>query len=257
MAVDIDKYFNPRRADYSYYRRFCVRMSRRLLGQATIAAFVVLAGLSCGDGDMLQDPPVALTGNIKLRVRVHLLQSEEVDELNATLTDDEVGTLFIGVNRIWEQARITWNVESITREQAESEQAFEKLLRGAISNPLEVLLSIFPRENLLRDEWNVFVLKDLGDIAGGIYISFRDTQVVFFAEFGPTGAQAPAGLGPRILAHELGHSLGLQHVPCTPEGNLMAPGCPAQDRTRLVAAQIEAARLQAATGRAFVGNSAL
>ena len=114
--MHVNKYFSPRRADYSYNRCFRDRMSRRLLGQATIAAFVALASLSCGDGNTLQEPPVVPTGNINLRVRVHLLQSDQVDALNATMTDDQVGTLFAGVNRIWAQARIAWNVESMTRE---------------------------------------------------------------------------------------------------------------------------------------------
>lgn len=53
----------------------------------------------------------------------------------------------------------------------------------------------------------------------------------------------------RILAHELGHSLTLPHVSCTPAGNLMSPGCAGSDRARLTAGQIERARAQAATGR--------
>ena len=55
----------------------------------------------------------------------------------------------------------------------------------------------------------------------------------------------------RILAHELGHSLGLVHVPCADQGNLMAASCPLGTRTLLDATQITGARLQAETGRPF------
>ena len=55
----------------------------------------------------------------------------------------------------------------------------------------------------------------------------------------------------RILAHELGHSLGLAHVACTTGGNLMAAGCTLGSRTFLNAIQITRVRLQAETGRPF------
>ena len=53
----------------------------------------------------------------------------------------------------------------------------------------------------------------------------------------------------RILAHELGHSLGLVHVPCAGQGNLMAAGYTLGTRTLLDVIQITEARLQAETGK--------
>jgi len=183
-----------------------------------------------------------------------VLQSDDVEELDATIGDDELSEMFASVNTIWDQAQIGWNIESIARERAQSSEDFPSLLRGTDANAREVLLSIFPRENLLAGEWNVFVIRDLGNVAGGVYISFAEAQLILFAEVGPNGAQEPSGSGPRILARELGHSLGLPHVPCVPDGNLMAPGCPARDRTQLVDTQITAARRQAAAGGPFVAN---
>ncbi len=68
------------------------------------------------------------------------------------------------------------------------------------------------------------------------------------SEVDPTGLRDLAGSGPRILAHELGHSLSLFHVACTDAGNLMSPGCPLGQRTQLTAGQVDMARLQASTG---------
>jgi hypothetical protein len=71
------------------------------------------------------------------------------------------------------------------------------------------------------------------------------------AEFDPTGARDLVVSGPRILAHELGHSISLEHGPCTTVGNLMAPGCTTGERTRLTEDQITFALRQARFNRPF------
>jgi hypothetical protein len=51
------------------------------------------------------------------------------------------------------------------------------------------------------------------------------------------------------LAHELGHSLGLEHVPCDSTRNIMANGCWSPSRlSTLTADQIQRARKQATLG---------
>ena len=210
---------------------------------ATIALVALLA-FGCGDDGEVQAP----LQNITLDVRVHLLRSTESGPLNATLDEAAVATLMEGVNAIWEPAGITWRVESVIDEAAGNTADYERALRGEIPVTIELISAVIPRD-MLSGGWDVFVINDLGSVAAGIYLGF--IPAVLFAENGPVGAQAPDGIGPRILAHELGHSLSLVHVPCTPEGNLMAPGCPSQDRTRLTAGQISAVRAQASAGRPF------
>ncbi len=230
-------------------------MMQRPLRAAWPIALVAALGLCCGNATAPETPSDLPTGNTVLSVRVHLLQSNELEALNATLDARDVALLFAGANRIWEPAGVRWRIESIIREPARNAAAYDKIFRGEGADPLDVMLSIFPRENLFGDGWDVFVLRDFGRVgAGGVYISFREAQVAVVAEIGSGGEQRPSGSGPRVLAHELGHSLGLQHVSCTTAGNLMAPGCRGQDRTRLTAAQIQTVRQQAAKGRPFVGN---
>ncbi len=215
-----------------------------------IAPILLLAfgAVACSDGAGTISDPGELE-NITLGVRVHLLESEQFAALDATLTESDVAVLFEGVNEIWSQAGITWRVESVVREPALDGTSFIAALSGAIPITGEVLASILPGDNVLPGKWNVFIVRDFGNFAGGVYLDFRGA--VIFPENGPIGPQDPATDGRRILAHELGHSLSLQHVPCTSVGNLMAPGCFAQDRTRLEPAQIAPARAQASRGRPF------
>jgi hypothetical protein len=214
------------------------------------APFVLLAfgAVACSDDTGSITDPGELE-SITLDVRVHLLESDQFAALDATLTESDVAVLFEGVNEIWSQAGITWRVESVVREPALDGTAFIAALSGAIPVTGEVLASILPGDNVLPGKWNVFVVRDFGNFAGGVYLDFRGA--VIFPENGPIGPQDPAADGRRILAHELGHSLSLLHVPCTPAGNLMSPGCFAEDRTRLESGQIGPARAQASRGSPF------
>lgn len=136
-----------------------------------------------------------------LNVQVHLLQSDELDALNATLRVLDIETLFTGANRTWMRAGIRWNVESIVRERAENVERYKRALRGDSADLRQVMLSVLPREKLIGRAWNVIVLGDFGDIVGAAYLSSPDVQVIFFAEVGSAGAQDPTGSGPRVLAH--------------------------------------------------------
>lgn|GEM_PF-1982166 len=181
-----------------------------------------------------------------LDVRVHLLESAESDGVTTTLSETEVADVFEAVNEVWDQAAIVWRIESIVRAEASDPGPFQRFLDGVDAPSIEAIAGIIPRNELLDDYWDVFLIRDLGGLAGGIY--FPSIPAVLQPELDPLGARGLDGGLARILAHELGHALSLPHVPCTADGNLMAPGCFSGDRSRLGEEQIEAARRQAGEG---------
>ncbi len=205
------------------------------------ATLTVIVSLACGDGGDVAGPPDNRLPTLRLPVRVHVLSSR-LAPFAGTFSDAQVGRLLDRANEVWAAADIEWQLESVVRESAESEDALEQALQGAIPLTTDLLASVFPKGQF-SDGWDVFVVRDLSVIGvPGVY--FSTVPMVVSSEVDPSGLGDPG----RILAHELGHSLTLLHVPCTPAGNLMAPSCPSQDRTRLDAGQIQQSRTQAGLG---------
>jgi len=206
---------------------------------------IALISGACSDSAGLNDHPEP----IELAVRVHLVQSDQLDELNVRLSDAEVTELMTAVNERWAQAGIIWSLESIVREDARNESLFRSALTDPNASLLSVLTSVLTPDNVRPDIWNVFLIRDFAGGLGGVYLPIE--KVVVSAEIDPSGQRNIEGGMSRILAHELGHSLGLLHVSCVGQGNLMAVGCALGTRTLLDATQITRARLQAETGKPF------
>lgn len=208
-----------------------------------IGVILFLAACSDGAGPAEQPEP------IELAVRVHLVQSDQLEALNVGLSDGEVTELMDAVNGTWAQAGITWNVESIVRENARNESLFRRALAESNVDLIAALTSVLTGDDVRADIWNIFMIRDFGGGLGGVYL-MRE-KVVVSTEIDPLGQRNTRGGMARILAHELGHSLGLVHEMCTEQGNLMAAGCTLGERTFLNATQITGGRLQAETGRPF------
>lgn len=199
---------------------------------------------------------------MKLSVRVHLLTSHSTEELQCTFSDSEIREHFAGVNAIWAQARIVWEIESIIREPVATSDGYRELLAAAANRDVtkrsprdrgRVLLAMIPEKERLDPGFNVYVVEDLGSLMGGVFMPLD--QIVLYGRFGPKGEQRPT-----VLAHELGHSLSLPHVDGNAPENLMATGGRKRVQmlsTYLNADQVEAARRQARTGRPFSTSAQL
>ena len=214
-----------------------------------LLAAVVTLGACSDSTDAPTGPDTALPETFSLAVRMHLSQSDQLRELNSLLSDAEVTELMTAVNEVWAQADIVWDLESIIREDARNESFFRQALTDPGLSPIAVLTSVLTPDNLGPDIWNVFMIRDFGGMLGGVYLPIE--KVVVSTELDPLGQRDIDGGMARILAHELGHSLGLVHVPCTAQGNLMAAGCFQGSRTYLDPAQITRVRQQAEFGRPF------
>ena len=177
-------------------------------------------------------------------LNVHLLSSDSSEALDTTVDEAALDTLFSRINAIWAPAGITFDIANVRREAARHAADFERLLADGV-----ILGAVIPSDSLHPDGWDMFVIRDLRGVAGGIY--YLSIPAVLWPELTPAGTRDLSGDGGRIAAHELGHMLGLDHASCTPTGNLMAPECPSDAPERLERAQVDRARQQVLRGRAF------
>jgi len=197
------------------------------------------------------DPDGSLPTVLTIPVRVVLLSSENVPELGSVMaTEAEIREMFIEANEIWNQAAIQWAIESVEYAPIAYEQRFLRVTGGArasgFTNRLnsDIVRSIedaCPKELRLEDGWTACFFRRLPWVGAAFYSS-RISSVLF-------GGRFPR-LWSRILAHELGHSLGLAHTtPCTQ--GLMRNGSGARCESRELTAthleldQIARARAQA------------
>jgi hypothetical protein len=149
---------------------------------------------------------------IVVLVRVHLVRSEQEARLQTTLTDADVQRIFGKVNKVWSQAGIRFELESVGDTRA---------LAGVSPSDGDQerwVVAALPKERLLQHGINVCYVKELRP--NGIWTSglvlVKDTARL---------REVTGGLDeplPRVTSHELGHALGLVHR--QEVTNLMASG---------------------------------
>ena len=179
-----------------------------------------------------------------LPVSVHRLKFERDAHLSAQGDYAEVERLFKEVNAIWSKWGITWEVNSIDTVTVKAKDfALPRLGFSARWEFRDAAAELIPEPTGDR-RWQVYLVRQFPVNGSGVYV--LEKSAVLYGELNKKGRRCP-----EILAHELGHSLGLSHVPLP--GNLMYVGpvrTPSAD-LKLTPKQIRRALIQATAGPVY------
>jgi len=145
------------------------------------------------------------------------------------------------VNKIWQQAGIHWQIESIINEQANFTKRFAPASRNKHLNKRQRHKLLV----LIKPGWNIFIFGNSTAMTPGHYMPTIGIVVAQKSYLFP--------LNPSIIAHELGHSLSLQHPKSQRRHpfNLMSgrnKQVAPKNKIHLSISQVKKARKQALTG---------
>jgi hypothetical protein len=138
---------------------------------------------------------------LKVPVRVHLMQSSTEPALQTTLKVAEASHIFLGVNKIWAQSGVQFELESIviTRALDNAPASKDPKDRWVVKT-----LSPLSRTSSAIDVCYVKTVAANGFYSGGVVV-VKDAPVLKSV---PGGTDEPLA---RVTSHELGHALGLSH----------------------------------------------
>jgi hypothetical protein len=220
------------------------------LGSEIVFSSVVLFSGCASQTDQNSTPPPAQTNEdevveeqeprpetkvISLPLEVYLYDFAGEPDYSSTLDEEEVADLVAKANEIYAQAEIKFNVVSIVKKTI-SAAMFDIVQPEDNTSTKQKFSKIVPPYDANKIVWRTGIVRKMPIPAGGLYIA----KLAFFAEQNKDGE-----FHHTIFAHELGHSLNLDHTEIP--GNLMTPGN-AEIALKLSSEQIDTARAQALIG---------
>lgn len=178
---------------------------------------------------------------IDIPVSVYLLSFSGADKLSARYSPEGVIRLFDDVNAIWSNWGIACTVKTIEKIHL-TEKDIQFPAKGfATRREFRNLMAAWIPEETLERHWRVYILRQFPVKGSAVYIS--EKQAILYGELHIYGERHPV-----ILAHELGHSLGLRHVPF-PQ-NLMYAG---PDKNPDIPATLSPIQIRQARKQARIG----
>jgi len=180
---------------------------------AVSVSLLAIHGGSCTADDAFA------TEVLVIPLRVHVLTSETLPEVDCKLSDEDIQRIVGKVNHVWRPAKIHFGLESIVRGPAEPNDRFtpDRLKEDKGQTPLGLFRLLMPKMSRAEDGMNVYYIHKFS--VNGVYLGDRIAFVQETARLREVEGGIDEPL-PRVTAHELGHALGLPHR---------------QDRTNLLA----------------------
>jgi hypothetical protein len=202
---------------------------------------LILAGSAPALGDDPDVPPAlkppAAEEFIVIPLRIHVLGSTDLPDVNCGLTDADIARILGKVNGIWHQAGVHWGLDGLVREPAARQDGFLEALEADPGDKLGVFRRLAPEGSRSGQGVDVYYIRKFS--VNGVYLGNRMAFVQETAKLRPV----PGGIDeplPRVTAHELGHALGLPHR--QDRTNLLASG---NNGTTLNEAEAARARIKA------------
>jgi hypothetical protein len=178
----------------------------------TASCLILAIGIaSLGDGlesARAENPPPAGDEFLIVPLRIHILQSRDLDLADCKLRDADIARIAGKLNAIWSPARIRFGIESILREPAAQTGRFLLLAElNAGQLGIQDFQLLLPKPSQAFDGLNAFVLHELP--FNGAYLGGDNVILQEKAELDAVagGTDEPVA---RVLGHTLGVALGLR-----------------------------------------------
>ena len=165
-----------------------------------VAALALAGGAALGGMSGI-GAAAAVSPLLCLPVRIHLMQSSAEPALQTTLTAAEVPWILSGVNKIWAQAGVRFDIESVVATRALDSDPVLKDPKN------RWMVRAVPKSSRAGSAIDVCYVKNI--VANGFY-----SGALVMVKDAPALQSVPGGTGEplaRVTSHELGHALGLSH----------------------------------------------
>jgi hypothetical protein len=188
----------------------------RCLPVPAIALIVVLSSAAPG----FQAAPDEF---IVVPLRIHVLRSGTLSDIDCRLSDDDVWRVLRKVNGVWHRAGVHWGMETLRREPPAREAEFLRQRSAIKPGNLGPLLGLAAPEGRFAAGVDLYYIHEM-PVPGENGVWLNPDGPAFVAETAVV-RPIPGGIDEavaRVTAHELGHCLGLKHRPDIT--NLLARG---------------------------------